>query len=48
MDHEVKYPNGSHGTRTHDGFVYRTNRLETDHDIVKIIHQMDVDGFSSF
>jgi len=48
MDHEVKYPNDSHGTRTHDGFVYRTNRLETDHDIVKIIHQMDVDGFSSF
>ncbi len=38
-DHEVKYNNGSRGTRTHDGFVYRneSSRLPTDHDIVKII-----------
>jgi hypothetical protein len=39
MDHEVKYPNGSYGTRTHDGFVFRKKRLEEDHDIVEIIHK---------
>lgn len=37
MDHEVKYPNGGSGTRTHDGFVSRKKRMETDHDIVEII-----------
>lgn len=37
MDHEVKYPNGSRGTRTHDGFVFRKNRKDTDHDIVEVI-----------
>lgn len=42
MDHEVKYPNispykGSMGTRTHEGFVFRRNRLEEDHDIVEIV-----------
>ncbi len=37
MDHEVKYPDGSNGSRTHDGFVYRKKRLETDHDIIQII-----------
>jgi hypothetical protein len=36
-DHEVKYPNGSWGARTHDGYVFRNNRLESDHDIVEII-----------
>jgi hypothetical protein len=39
MDHEVMYPNGSSGTRTHDGFVLRKKRLEIDHDIVEIIHK---------
>jgi hypothetical protein len=44
MDHEVQYPKcsqfpeGSYGSRTHDGFVYRRNRLETDHDIVEIVY----------
>jgi hypothetical protein len=38
FDHEVKYSNGAIGTRTDDGFVYRNVRLETDHDIVEIIH----------
>jgi hypothetical protein len=38
-DHEVKYANGSYGSRIHDGHVYRINRLETDHDIVEIIHK---------
>ena len=48
MDHVVEYiyiPRGSRlnpqsmgsGTRTHDGYVFRKNRLEEDHDIVKII-----------
>ena len=39
MDHEVKYPDGSLGTRTHDGFVFRKKRLDTDHDIVEIVPQ---------
>ena len=44
MDHEVQYPDddeygGGIGTRTHDGFVYRKSRLETDQDIVEIIKQ---------
>ena len=47
LDHVVKYvemPDGtkpveSYGTRTHDGFVFKHNRIpETDHDIVKIEH----------
>lgn len=41
-DHEVKYPSPGlgRGTRTNDGFVMRNvdKRLETDHDIVEIIH----------
>ena len=40
-DHEVEYvdPLKGNGSRTHDGFVFRNNRIpETDHDIVKIIH----------
>jgi len=48
LDHYVQYvemPDGSkpaesYGTRTHDGFVFKNKRIpETDHDIVKIIHQ---------
>ena len=39
MDHEVRYPDGVSGTRTHDGFVFRKKRLEIDHDIVEIIHK---------
>lgn len=43
LDHVVKYPEGgfgegNYGTRTNDGFVFKNKRkLETDHDIVKII-----------
>ncbi len=41
-DHEIRYGNKSlgKGTRTNDGFVMRNEdkRLETDHDIVEIIH----------
>lgn len=38
-DHKVRYPDGSPGTRTHEGFVYRNigRRLPEDHDIVAII-----------
>ena len=38
-DHEVEYPNGSFGTRIHDGHVCRNpeKRLEADHDIVEIL-----------
>lgn len=36
-DHEVMYPNGSYGNRTHDGFVFRNNRQFGDHDIIKIL-----------
>ena len=42
MDHLVKYKDEDkgQGTRTHDGYVFENNRKpETDHDIVKIIHQ---------
>ena len=37
MDHEIKYPDGGYGSRTHEGFVYRKKRMETDEDIVEII-----------
>jgi hypothetical protein len=37
MDHEVKYPDGSWGSRTHEGYVMRKKRLDSDHDIVEII-----------
>jgi hypothetical protein len=37
MDHEVRYPDGGFGSRTHDGFVMKKKRLDTDHDIVQII-----------
>jgi hypothetical protein len=36
MDHRVMYLNGSYGSRTHDGYVYRKNREESDHDIMPI------------
>jgi hypothetical protein len=36
-DHEVKYPDGSLGTRIHDGHTYRKNRLPEDEDIVEIL-----------
>ena len=37
FDHEVAYPGGALGSRTHDGFVYRNKRLPEDHDIVAIL-----------
>ena len=38
-DHQVQYPNGSYGTRTNDGFTYKSlsSRLPSDHDIVEIL-----------
>lgn len=41
-DHEVEYEDSllGNGSRTHDGYVFRKNRIpETDHDIVEIIKQ---------
>lgn len=41
-DHLVEYldSDSGNGTRTHDGYVFRKNRIpKTDHDIVEIIHQ---------
>lgn len=37
--HEVQYPSGAMGTRTHDGYVYKNpdKRLPQDHDIVEIL-----------
>jgi len=32
--HRVRYPDGGKGSRCHDGFVYLSNRLDTDHDII--------------
>lgn len=40
-DHQVLYPDGSPGTRTHEGYVFRNNRLPGDHDIVEIIRRED-------
>ena len=37
-DHRVKYKDGSEGTRTNDGYVFRRNRLPEDHDIVEVKH----------
>lgn len=38
-DHKVRYPDGTYGTRIHDGHVYRKpeKRLPEDHDIVEIL-----------
>lgn len=38
--HKVKYsdPKLGYGTRTDDGHVFKHNRMETDEDIVQIIH----------
>jgi hypothetical protein len=35
--HDVRYPDGSRGTRTNNGQVFCVNRLPEDHDIVEII-----------
>ena len=35
--HRVEYSNGLGGSRTHEGWVARNIRLESDHDIVEII-----------
>lgn len=42
MDHEVEYPdNRGNGTCTHDGYTFRKKRMESDEDIVEIIHVDD-------
>lgn len=37
-DHRVRYEDGSEGTRTNDGYVFKRNRLPGDHDIVEVKH----------
>lgn len=32
--HKVMYPDGSFGTRNDEGYVYNTDRLPEDHDII--------------
>lgn len=36
-EYEIKYSNGSPGTRTVDGYVFIENRLPTDMDVIEII-----------
>jgi len=36
-EHEVRFPNGSIGTRIHDGHVFRNKQLPGDEDIVEIL-----------
>lgn len=38
-DHEVRYANGSIGTRCHDGFTYRNEdkRMPEDEDIIEVL-----------
>lgn len=40
--HTVKYPDGNYGTRTNDGFTFRTKRMDSDHDIVEVIPDAQV------
>jgi hypothetical protein len=35
--HEIKYPNGSRGTRNNDGTVFLHKRLPEDEDVVEIL-----------
>jgi len=35
--HEITYPDGSRGTRTDDGHVFRKKRLEEDEDVISIL-----------
>lgn len=37
FDHIIQYPDGSQGTRTHDGYVFKRNRAVTDEDVVQIL-----------
>ena len=36
-DHLVRYPDGTYGSRCHDGYVYRNDRRDCDHDIIEIL-----------
>ncbi len=46
FDHQVRYKselgNPHYGSRTHEGYVFRNNRLPEDHDIVKIIKWKEI------
>jgi hypothetical protein len=36
-DHRILYPDGGQGSRTHDGFVFRHNRQDTDENVIEIL-----------
>lgn len=40
-DHEVRYPGGGRGSRTHDGLTFKSNRMDSDHDIVEILNEVE-------
>jgi hypothetical protein len=43
LDHVIEYPDGSGGTRTHDGKVFPIKpNPETDHDIVEIVRELNL------
>ena len=41
-ENKVVNSNYNDGTRTNDGFVFRKNRMETDHDVVVIIDKEEL------
>ena len=45
-EHRIMYSNGSLGTRTNDGFVYKKNRLPGDHDVAKILPMREYKNFT--
>lgn len=40
-EHTVEYPDGTMGTRTNDGYVYKHRRLPEDHDVVEILDEFE-------
>ena len=45
--HTVEYPDGTMGTRTDSGHVYKRRRLEEDHDVVAILNEFEGDERNS-
>ena len=52
LPHRIKYissedplkPLSGYGTRTNDGFVFKNNRIPSDHDISRIIKKEDLEN----
>lgn len=47
-DHEVIYLDGGKGSRTHNGQVFKNNRLIFDHDIVKVLGPLDDESVKGY